>query len=147
MEPSYQPANFLSFFSQAPLDTAPELGNSASSLLMFSVLLFCLFVVLHSGAPFPLEKHLLDLSRSLSRLPSVGSDSKESAYNAGDLGLIPGSGSSPGEGNGNTLQYSCLENSHGQRSLANYSPWGCKESDMTEQLTLLSGVFEFFFLY
>ena len=39
-----------------------------------------------------------------------GSDSKASAYNAGDLGLIPGSGSSPGKGNGNPLQYSCLEN-------------------------------------
>ena len=37
------------------------------------------------------------------------SDSKESAYNAGDLGLIPGSGRSPGEGNGNPFQYSCLE--------------------------------------
>ena len=40
-----------------------------------------------------------------------GSDVKESAYNAGDLGLIPGSGRSPGEGNGHLLQYSCLENS------------------------------------
>ena len=40
-----------------------------------------------------------------------GSDSKESTYNAGDLGLIPGLGRSPGEGNGNPLQYSCLENS------------------------------------
>ena len=39
------------------------------------------------------------------------SDGKESAYNAGDSGLIPGSGRSPGEGNGNTLQYSCLEDS------------------------------------
>ena len=39
------------------------------------------------------------------------SDSKESAYNSGDLGLIPGSGRFPGEGNGNPLQYSCLENS------------------------------------
>ena len=38
------------------------------------------------------------------------SDGKASAYNAGDLGLIPGSGRSPGEGNGNPLQYSCLEN-------------------------------------
>ena len=37
--------------------------------------------------------------------------SKESACNAGDLGLIPGSGRFPGEGNGNPLQYSCLENS------------------------------------
>ena len=33
------------------------------------------------------------------------------------------------------LQYSCLENPHGQRSLAGYSPWGCKESDTTEQLS------------
>ena len=40
-----------------------------------------------------------------------GSDGKESAYNAGDLGLIPGSGRSPGEGIGYPLQYSCLENS------------------------------------
>ena len=40
-----------------------------------------------------------------------GSDSKESASNAGDPGMVPGSGRSPGEGNGNPLQYSCLENS------------------------------------
>ena len=39
-----------------------------------------------------------------------GSDGKASAYNAGDLGLIPGSGISSGEGNGNPVQYSCLEN-------------------------------------
>ena len=39
-----------------------------------------------------------------------GSDSKESACNAGDLDLIPGSGRSPGEGHGDPLQYSCLEN-------------------------------------
>ena len=38
------------------------------------------------------------------------SDGKQSAYNAGDLGLIPGSGRSPGEGNGNPVQYSCLKN-------------------------------------
>ena len=41
---------------------------------------------------------------------SDGSDSKASAYNAGDLGWIPGLGRSPGEGNGNLFQYSCLEN-------------------------------------
>ena len=40
----------------------------------------------------------------------VGSDGKESDCNAGDVGLIPGSGRSRGEGNGNLLQYSCLEN-------------------------------------
>ena len=54
--------------------------------------------------------------------------------NAGDIkdtGLIPGSGRSPGEGHGNPLQYSYLENPHGQ-NLAGYNPWGCKELDMTE---------------
>jgi hypothetical protein len=43
--------------------------------------------------------------------PPGGSDGKESACNAGDLGWIPGLGKSPGEGHGNLLQYSCLENS------------------------------------
>ena len=38
----------------------------------------------------------------------------------------------PGEGNGNPLNYSCLGNLHGQKSLVGYSPSGCKESDMTE---------------
>ena len=53
-----------------------------------------------------------------------GSAGKESACNAGDLGLILGLGRSPGGGHGKSLQYSCLENPHGQRSLAGYSPWG-----------------------
>ena len=55
---------------------------------------------------------------------SVG---KESTFNAGDLGLIPGLGRSPGGGYGNPFQYSCLENPHGQGRLAGYSPWGLKE--------------------
>ena len=61
-----------------------------------------------------------------------GSDGKESAFNEGDLGSIPGLGISPGEGNGSPLQYSCLENPHGPRSLAGYSPRDCRESDTTE---------------
>ena len=44
-----------------------------------------------------------------------------------NLGLIPGLGRSPGGGHGNPLKYSCLENPHGQRSLAGYSPCGHKE--------------------
>ena len=64
-----------------------------------------------------------------------GSDGKESTCNAGDLGLIPGLGRAPGEGNGNPLQYSCVEKFHGQRNLAGYNPRGGKESDMTESLT------------
>jgi len=76
------------------------------------------------------------------------SDSKESTSNVGDLGSITGLGSSPGGRHGKPLQYSCLENPHGQRSLAGYSPWGRKESDTTEQLSiaqhshpLLQGIF------
>ena len=49
-----------------------------------------------------------------------------------DVVSIPGSGRSPGGGHGNPLQYSCLENPHGQRSLGVYSPQDCKESDTTE---------------
>ena len=45
-----------------------------------------------------------------------GSVGKESAYNAGDMGLIPGSGRSPGKGNGNPLQYSCPENPMDRRA-------------------------------
>ena len=61
-----------------------------------------------------------------------GSDGKESACNAGDSGLTPRSGRSPGERNG----YPFLPGeSHGQKSLVSYSPWGLTELDMTEQLT------------
>ena len=54
-----------------------------------------------------------------------GSNSKESICNARDVGLIPKSGRSSGEGNGNSLWYFCLK-SHGQRSLVGFSPWGCR---------------------
>ena len=50
------------------------------------------------------------------------------------MGSIPGSRRSPGRGNGNALQYSCLENPMEQGSLAGYSPWGRKESDTAERL-------------
>ena len=63
-----------------------------------------------------------------------GSDDKESACSTGDLGLISGLGRSPGGGNGNPLQYSCLKNPHKQRSVTGYSPWGHKELDTTERL-------------
>ena len=54
------------------------------------------------------------------------------ACNAGDQGSVLGLGRSPGEGIGNPIHCSSLENSRGQRSLAGYSPWGHKESDRTE---------------
>ena len=61
-----------------------------------------------------------------------GSAGKEFSHNAGDLDSIPGLGKSPGGENDNPLQYSCLKDPHGQRSLAGYSPQGHKESDTTE---------------
>ena len=60
-----------------------------------------------------------------------GSDGKASVYNAGDLGSIPGSGRFPGEGNGNLLQDSCLENPMDGGA---WCPWVRKESDTTERL-------------
>ena len=60
-----------------------------------------------------------------------GSGVRNPPANAGDVGSISGSGPSPGEGNGNPLQYPLLGKFHGQRSLVGYSPWGHKESEMT----------------
>ena len=105
---------------------------------------------------FPIFKKFWDIQRGF---PGTSAD-KESTCNAGDPGSIPGSGRSPGEGigyplqyhwaswvwslgwedspgggHGNPLQYSCLENPHGQRSLAGFSPWGRKELDTTEWLS------------
>ena len=55
---------------------------------------------------------------------------------ARDVSLIPGSRRFPGVGNASPLQYSCLENPHGQRSLVGYSPWGHKESDTPEHMCI-----------
>ena len=64
---------------------------------------YCLISFIHS-----LTQIFIKLQLPVSQSGSVG---KESSCKAGDPGLIPGSGRSPGEGNGNPLQYSCLENS------------------------------------
>ena len=58
------------------------------------------------------------------------------AVYARDTGSVPGLGRSLGAGDGNALQYSCLENPHGQRSLAGYGPRGRRESDTTERLSI-----------
>ena len=57
---------------------------------------------------------------------------KNMPANAGDTGSIPGSGRSSGEGNSNPFQYSCLGESHGQRSLVGYTTQSSNESNMTE---------------
>ena len=104
-----------------------------------------------SGLPFPPPGDLLDpgieftspvspalAGRFLPLAPSGkpgGSDGKESTCTEGDLGLILELGRSPGGGHGNLLWYSCLENPHGLRNLASYSPCGRKELDITKQLS------------
>ena len=74
----------------------------------------------------------INLLRHLRPADSYG---KEPAFNAEDLGSTPGLRRSPGGGYDNPLQYSCLENPHGQRYLVGYSPWGRKESYMTEPVS------------
>ena len=75
------------------------------------------------GSPPGSSVHSLPSGKVVSEELPCSSDGKESARNAGDPGSIPGSRRFPGEGNGNPLQYSCLENAR---------PCGCKESDTTE---------------
>ena len=67
-----------------------------------------------------------------------GSDGKESACNAGDLDSIPGSGRSPGEGNGNPFEYSCLENPVGRGAWQSIVHGVTKESDMSDWFFFLA---------
>ena len=88
--------------------------------LSFKIFLEAFFAY-HSPPLFPLN------SKRIHNLGFPGGlDGKESTCNAGDLGLIPGLGRSPGGGHDNSLQYSCLENPYGQSSLVGYSPWDQK---------------------
>ena len=79
-----------------------------------------------------LQVHSLSLFLGASQVVLVVKNPPVNAGDARDIGSISGSGRFPGEGSGNSLQYSCLEKSHGQRSLVGYSPWGRKELDMTK---------------
>ena len=74
-----------------------------------------------------------------------GSDGNGSTCNAGGLSLIPGSGRSPGEGNDLPTPVLLPREFHGQRSLEGYSLWGCKESDITEQLTHTHHTYKYIF--
>ena len=81
-------------------------------------------------------------SETASTFPG-GPDGKEPACSAGDADLIPGSGRSPGEGNGYPLQYSCLGNALDGGVWQATIPWGCEESDMIGRLTpFLTTIFD-----
>ena len=75
-----------------------------------------------------LERGGLVLASRASLVAQIGN---ESACNAEDSGSVLGSGRSPGGGNGNPLQYSCLRNPHEPRSLVGYSAWGRKETRLS----------------
>ena len=108
------------------------------------------FIIIHEMFPSPLyplccffssHRRILEVHRSLSvscvhphmyLYITGGSDSKKSAHKAGDPGLIPGLGRSPGEGNGNPPQYSCLGNP------MNRGAWGATVHGVTKRWTRLS---------
>ena len=85
---------------------------------------------------FPLLPSLGHLARNHGTFYLLGffgsSDDKESAFNAEDLGSLPRLERSPGEGNGNPFQYSCLENPVDRGACQAIVPWGYKELDMTK---------------
>ena len=118
--PSFSWFSFLLKLSQICPFKTPSVGPCALSGCHYPFFFFFFF-----GAIFKLPATLRVLG-----FP-CGPDGKESACNAGDPGLIPTLERSPAEGNGNPGEF------HGQRSLAVYSAWGRKESDMIELLTLL----------
>ena len=93
------------------------LRESPSLLVEVSQFLFSFLAHFEGGSGF--------------EIMSGSSDYKESAYDAGDLDSIPGLGRSPGEGNGNPLQYSCLENSLDRRTWQ-ATVHGVIKSDMAE---------------
>ena len=97
-----------------------------------------------AGPPGKSPGKLLSVGNYVSWGFPGSSAGKESACNAGDLGLIPGLGRSSGGGHGNPLQYSCLETPHGQRSLVGYSPWGRKGQQLsTAKLCISSWLHKF----
>ena len=112
-----------------------QLGHSQNNFLMQ----YCfrqVEVMILSFVPDPTSS-LWGVLQSLLGLP-WWLRGKESTCNVGHSSSIPGLGRSPGRGHGNSLQYSCLENPQGQRSLAVYSPWHHKESDTTKRVSTRS---------
>ena len=113
-------------------------------MLDFSVFCQKITVYIYAWKPLLIIIVQLMLSWNLMGFP-VSAEGKESACNAGDPSLIPGLGRSLGEGNGNPLQYSCLETSMDRwawwatvykESQSRQVHKGCKQSDMTEWLTI-----------
>ena len=114
-----------------------RLTSGLQRLFFFKLLLFFYFPVLYWFCHT--STRVFKDSICMYRGFPGGSVCKKSACKAGDegdVGLIPELGRSPGGGNGNPLQYSCMENPHGQRRLVGYSPGGRQELDTTEATEL-----------
>ena len=116
-----------------------------SFFLFFYVFMYhcsvCLLSISQQIITFVLHFRHLDINWS-----SLVTQTVRLCLNIGDLGSIPAFGRSLGVGHGNPLQYSCLENLHGLRSLAGYSSWGCKQLDTTERLSTaqISNIFRLY---
>ena len=99
----------------------------------------CLVYGYSASKPEILTSRPFKKKKKIRRPLTGGSDGKQSACNAGDLGSIPGSGRSPGEGNGNPLQYSCLGKipwTEETGELGGLPSTGLQKSDTTKRLTL-----------
>ena len=111
---------------------------------IYQYLLFCSFLYTHNGRKRgrghqefslgrPVKHHsLMKISQNIEYLHGKKMQKMPMQETQREAGLIPGSGRSPEGGNGNPLQYSCLENSMDRGAWQGYSPWGCNELDMTE---------------
>ena len=91
--------------------TAPSLGLLKKNAILKILILIILGTYVHFYVAYGIYMGVRG-----------GSDGKESVCNVGDVGSSPGLGRFPGGGHGNPLQYSCLENPHGQRNLVSYNP-------------------------
>ena len=132
-EPPGKPNIFFNCMQKAEYNLTLELPETWEYILGLGMIFYFVthedsdtffstsFHLPHSPLLWPIFKPLQSPSRSV----PGGSVVKNPPANAGDTSSIPGLGRSPGEGNGNQLQYSCLGN-FGQKSLAGYSPWGLK---------------------
>ena len=103
------------------------MGQTLHSLLYRLLHFTCIFIVLDGYLPVYLCMHIYGASQAVLVL-----ENPPASAGIRDMGSIPGSGRSLGEGDDNPLQYSCLENAHGE----GYSPWDHKGSDTTERISI-----------
>ena len=98
-----------------------RITTTVTILQLIIQLVICPQAIVNDGVCISTEKHLAP-NMEVSQVALVVKNLPANAGHIRNAGSIPGSGRSPGGGHGNPLQYSCLENPHGQRSLAGYCP-------------------------